>query len=185
MKKTLAALCALMLLFSLCACGGADSPKSQNPAANSVEAVLEQQMSGAAPAAETPAPPAAPTAAPRPEADVDLTKLSSTMIYSEVYNMMSDPESYVGKTVRAWGKFALFQGTDESGVVIPEQIYYACLISDATACCQQGLEFILGGDAKYPEDYPNKGSSIVVYGEFQTYMEGDTMYCHLVNAVLE
>ena len=31
--------------------------------------------------------------------DVDLTNLSSTMVYSEVYNMMSTPENYIGKTV--------------------------------------------------------------------------------------
>ena len=29
--------------------------------------------------------------------DVDLTLLSSTMVYSEVYNMMVDPDSYIGK----------------------------------------------------------------------------------------
>lgn len=32
--------------------------------------------------------------------DVDLTQLSSTMIYAEVYNMMVTPDEYVGKTVR-------------------------------------------------------------------------------------
>ena len=29
--------------------------------------------------------------------------LSSTMVYSEVYNMMVDPESYIGKTVKMDG----------------------------------------------------------------------------------
>ena len=31
--------------------------------------------------------------------DVDLTVLSSTMVYSEAYNMMYYPENYIGKTV--------------------------------------------------------------------------------------
>ena len=39
------------------------------------------------------------TAAPAPgnAVDVDLTELSSTMVYSEVYAMMTEPENYIGK----------------------------------------------------------------------------------------
>ena len=38
--------------------------------------------------------------------DVDLTVLSSTMVYSEVYNMVLEAEGYVGKTVKMNGLFA-------------------------------------------------------------------------------
>ena len=115
-------------------------------------------------------------------ADVDLTLLSSTMVYAEVNNMMTVPDDYVGKTVRMNGQFALYQGTDEQGNTIPGLEYYACVIADATACCQQGMEFILGGGQTYPEDYPEIGADITVVGEFQTYMEGPYMYCHLIDA---
>ncbi len=116
--------------------------------------------------------------------DVDLTKLSSTMVYSEVYAMMTSPQDYIGKTVKMNGQFALYQATDANGQPVPDQIYFACVIADATACCQQGLEFVLAGNAKYPDDYPELGTEITVVGEFQTYMEGTQQYCHLVNAEL-
>lgn len=108
--------------------------------------------------------------------DVDLTKLSSTMVYSEVYNMMTNPSDYMGKTVKMSGQFAVYH--DEAS----DNYYFACLIADATACCQQGLEFVLAGDYKYPNDYPELGSEIAVVGEFSTYKEGDNQYCTLINA---
>lgn len=116
--------------------------------------------------------------------DVDLTVLSSTMVYSEVYNMVMHPADYVGKTVKMTGQFVLYQAVDSSGKPVPGQIYYACVIADATACCQQGLEFILDGDPEYPEGYPEIGTQITVWGEFNTYMEGTLEYCHLTEAHL-
>lgn len=114
--------------------------------------------------------------------DIDLTMLSSTMVYSEVYNMMTEPENYIGKTVKMNGPFAIYQAVDENGQPVPNRIYFACVIADATACCQQGLEFVLSGDFKYPDDYPELGRDITVVGEFQTYIEDQYLYCHLVNA---
>jgi len=32
--------------------------------------------------------------------DVDLTEMSSTMIYSEVNNIMTNPDDYMGKTIK-------------------------------------------------------------------------------------
>ncbi|MBQ7706553.1 MAG: hypothetical protein IJT72_02090 [Lachnospiraceae bacterium] len=114
-----------------------------------------------------------------PEIDVDLTKLSSTMVYSEVYNMMVDPESYEGKTIKAYGPFSVY--TDET----TGKVYFACIIQDATACCSQGLEFQLAGDYTYPEDYPNVGDMITVTGEFSTYTEDGYLYVSLLDAKLE
>ena len=148
MKKTVCILFSVMLVLSLCSCG---AEKTQ-PAP-----------------AETPA----QTAAPAQNVDLDLTSLSSTMIYSEVYNIMSAPDDYIGKTIKMNGDFA----TDDNG------IYYFCIIRDATACCQQGIEFILDG-AQYPGDYPEIGSDITVLGTFERYYEGDTPYYHLMNAHL-
>ena len=69
--------------------------------------------------------------------DIDLTELSSTMVYSEVYNMMNTPDDYVGKTVKMKGTAASFYDDKE------KENYYACIIKDATACCSQGLEYTL------------------------------------------
>ncbi len=114
-----------------------------------------------------------------PEIDVDLTKLSSTMVYSEVYNMMVDPDSYEGKTIKAYGPFSVY--TDEA----TGKVYFACIIQDATACCSQGLEFQLAGDYTYPEDYPNVGDMITVTGKFSTYTEDGYLYISLLDAKLE
>lgn len=108
--------------------------------------------------------------------DIDLTRLSSTMVYSEVYNMMNSPESYVGKMVRMNGKLAVYK--------YPERNYYTCIIKDATACCQQGMEFLWAGNHKYPDDYPNEGDGIIVTGTFDIYYEGENKYVQLKDASL-
>jgi len=110
----------------------------------------------------------------KPAADVDLTQLSSTMVYSEVYNMMADPGSYIGKTIRMTGSYSAF--LDQNTNVV----YNVCMISDATACCAQGMEFVLREGLVYPE----LESDITVTGVFETYDEYGTTYCHLVNAEL-
>ncbi len=110
--------------------------------------------------------------------DVDLTILSSTMVYSEVYNMLSAPEDYIGKTVKMKGPLVVYHDNTTGNV------YFACLIQDATACCAQGLEFVLTDDYKYPDDYPEDGSEICVIGIFDTYKEGNLTYCTLREAKL-
>ena len=116
-------------------------------------------------------------AAPKEETasiDVDLSQLSSTMVYSEVYAMMTEPENYIGKTVKMHGNFA----TQEYN----GQRLYACIVQDATACCTQGLEFEPESTLSYPDDYPEPGAEITVTGTFDSYREevdGNT-YIYLV-----
>lgn len=110
--------------------------------------------------------------------DVDLTLLSSTMVYSEVYNMMVSPEGYIGKTVKMKGPFAHYH--DEA----TDNHYFACIIKDATACCAQGIEFVLTDDYVYPDDYPQVDEEICVVGVFTMYQEGNYTYCTLRNATL-
>ncbi len=107
---------------------------------------------------------------------VDLTALSSTMVYTEVYNMMTSPDNYIGKTVKMSGSYAVYH--DES----TDKYYHACIISDATACCSQGIEFELTDDYTYPDDYPEEGGQVCVVGTFDTYQEGDYTYCTLREA---
>lgn len=116
---------------------------------------------------------------PDGDVDVDLTKLSNTMVYSEVYNMMYTPENYIGKTVKMSGMFVAYTNQDES------QYYPAVIIADATACCSQGLEFVLEGNPSYPEGYPEMETEITVVGTFETYVEDGNTYCRLKNAKIE
>ena len=94
-------------------------------------------------------------------ADIDLTKLSATMVYAQVFNMIVEPEKFEGKMIKMRGQFAVYPMDKNENV-------FAVVISDATACCQQGLEFKWQGEHAYPADYPPKGSEIEVTGKFTT-----------------
>lgn len=153
------------LLFSVTAC----SSEAPAPAETQLPELLQPT--------DTPTP--EPTeAAPLPagDYDVDLTQLSSTLVYSEVSNMMTAPEDYIGKSVRMQGDFAVYED-EASG-----NVYLACIIQDATACCAQGIEFVPTGDWSYPEDFPELGTQITVSGTFGTYSEGEQMYVTLFDA---
>jgi len=108
--------------------------------------------------------------------DVDLTALSSTMVYSEVYSMMTEPDNYIGKVVKMKGSFTVFHDEGSS------DYFFACIVKDATACCAQGIEFQLAGEHEYPKDYPYDGDEICVVGVYDTYKDGDSTYCTLKNA---
>ena len=104
--------------------------------------------------------------------DVDLTVLSSSMVYAEVYNMMTVPSQYVGKIIKMQGIHDTMY--DDS----TDKQYYFCIIQDATACCAQGIEFVLEDESAYPDPQ----ETVTVIGRFETYMEGENMYCTLKDA---
>lgn len=110
--------------------------------------------------------------------DVDLTILNGTMVYAQVYDIISHPENYNGKSIRMHGPFAYFIG-DTTG-----KEYFAVLINDATACCAQGIEFVLAGDYHYPDDYPEINDEITVSGICDVYEENGFTYCQLLDAVM-
>ena len=111
--------------------------------------------------------------------DVDLTRLSSTMVYAEVYSMLSTPRNYIGKIVRMRGDYSFVKDPTS------DFMYHSCLIKDATACCAQGLEFVLKDEYKYPEDYPTPGEEVTIVGQFNFYSEGDFIFYNLIDAVWE
>lgn len=162
MRKTLCLLWGILLtagLFSSCSKGDALPPAMPAEGIGSTE-----YEAGASAASES-----------SRSIDVDLTKMSATMVYSEVYNMMALPDNYLGQTVRMQGQFQMYEGDGRN--------YYVVLIADALACCQQGMEFVLDGDYSYPEDYPEPGTEVTVTGVFDTYTEGEYMrFCQLIDA---
>ena len=200
MKKMISFVMCVLLVLAMTACGGNETGNSKSPnKPNGVNDVLEQGMAEADSRSDTEEQPSEQVGAsrkskvnkdapePEPESseevlgttdgiDVDLTTLSSTMVYSEVYNMMVSPDDYIGKTVKMDGKFALYY--DES----TGKYYFACIISDAAACCSQGIEFVLTDEYTYPDDYPKEGEEICVIGTFDTYREGEYTYCTLRDA---
>ena len=190
MKRLFCLLLAVCMMASLCACGKGSEKDAGNDASSSNE-----KSSASAESIPTPKEQETPDEQQTPEepeqtqtsadgVDVDLTVLSSTMVYSEVYNMLyNDPAHYLGKTVKARGGFSIYQLVTD-GVLQPDPVAYACIIADATACCADGMEFVLEGDYTYPDDYPELGAEITVIGEFQSYEENGMTWYHLVNARL-
>ena len=168
MKRILYSLVTLAIVFLLAACGNRAEQDAAQPSS-----VTSDNAAGASD------PDAGNSADDSTEqtGDVDLTTLSSTMVYAEVYNMMCAPQDYIGRNIKMSGQFSVFEDTASN------QIYYACVIADATACCQQGIEFVLADETlTYPDDYPALGETVTVMGEFQTYEENGYVYCHLVDA---
>ncbi len=108
--------------------------------------------------------------------DLDLANMSGTMVYAQIYQLLSDYEAYEGKIIRMKGWYDVYQD-EQTG-----KIYYSCIIPDATACCAQGIEFIWAGEHLFPDDYPEPGTGVMVTGQFETYMEDEYMYVHLVEA---
>lgn len=153
MKKIIAIMLVLVLTLSFVACSK-NSDKNENPNSKSTTKATEITTEAKS-------------------FDLDLTQLSSTLIYSEVYNMLITPDDYKGKIIKMKGLFN--QYTDEQ----TGKTYNAVIIPDATACCQQGLEFELSDKTN-----PNfeQGAEITVVGTFDTYSEGELLYCHLKNA---
>jgi hypothetical protein len=178
-----AILCLAVLLCAAACSGGATA---RTGGGKGVEDVLKERMAETSDASESAA--SGEETAPRSDykrdpsaasvpVDVDLSVLSGMLVYSEVYNMMTAPETYVGKTVKMSGQFTYFCKDADT-------FYYSCVIADATACCLQGIEFIPGGTYVFPDDYPLEGEEITVVGVFDTYTEGDVLYCTLRDAKL-
>lgn len=192
-KKTLITSIIVMALMASTACGGTDDAKRTAPVSQNITVstlIEEAQAEETEEVKEEPEVSASVEETPESESaeevtaeisdvDLDLTQLSKTMVYAEVYNIMVNPEDYVGKTVRMNGDYYIY--TDDT----TGQQYFYCVIRDATACCAQGIEFVLTDDYKFPEDYPEEGAFVTVSGRFDTYMEDDLLYCTLRDAVLE
>ena len=188
MKRIFCLLLAACMAVSLCACGkgsekdaGNDTPSSDVEVSAPTESIPAPNEQETPDEQQTPEEPEQ-TQTSADGVDVDLTVLSSTMVYSEVYNMLyNDPAHYFGKTVKAKGTFSIYQLVTD-GVLQPDPVSYACIISDAAACCAEGVEFVLESDLTYPDDYPELGTEITVIGEFQPYEENGVTWYHLVNA---
>ena len=99
--------------------------------------------------------------------DVDLTALGSTMVYAEVYTMMTKPDDYIGKTIKANGPYvtSLYEGS----------YYHFVLVDGVDSCCPEGLMFVWSGENSYPEEE----TRIEVVGVFGSYEGFDFPYYYL------
>lgn len=160
MKKVICLILSALMLLSLAACSDSKTYTTETVVSAKADPTDAPEEDAAAPSADG--------------IDVDLTAMSSTMVYSEVLNMQQTPDKYLGKVVKMHGPFSVTE--------IDGNRYFACIISDATACCSSGIEFDLKGDHSYPDDYPAENTDITVVGTFTTYMEGTSKYLQLKDA---
>ena len=177
MKRLLCLLLAALTVLSLGACGEKSGAPTTEETTSSTTASEEPKPLETLPLETAPSKDTAESTV------VDLTALSSTMVYGEVFAMMSSPEDYVGKTVKMQGIFSKGQlyaagSLNDGGTV------FACVIQDATACCAQGIPFELAGDYTYPQDYPELGDTITVVGTFEIHEQEGMEFCRLRDAEL-
>ena len=179
MKRLLCLLLAALTVLGLGACGEKSGAPTEEPTFPTTASEEPKPLeTGTTEQTET-----TPTADTAESTLVDLTALSSTMVYAEVFAMMSSPEDYVGKTVKMQGIFSKGQlyaagSLNDGGTV------FACVIQDATACCAQGIPFELAGDYTYPRDYPELGDTITVVGTFEIHEQEGMEFCRLRDAEL-
>lgn len=103
--------------------------------------------------------------------DYDLTNMSSTMIYAEVFNMLIEPEKYENKRVKMKGFFTIYNEGSNDEV-------YSVIVPDATACCQQGIEFFYD----FKDNKPVANSEITVTGIFNIHMLNDGISYNYIKA---
>ena len=106
---------------------------------------------------------------------IDLSEMDANMVYSEVFAMMTEPEQFMGKTIKMTGICNRYTDINTGAD------YYACIVKDATACCAQGIEFRLPEGEAYPE----YGSEMTVTGTFGSYFEGNNEYYLLTDAKVD
>lgn len=100
----------------------------------------------------------------------DLSRLSSTMAYAQLYTMLTEPEQFVGQTVKVQGQY--YSSPAEDGV--PQ--YHFVIVFDAAACCELGVEFLWTGN--HPaSDYPALMSIVEMTGLFDICNDGGERFC--------
>ena len=114
--------------------------------------------------------------------DVDLNNLNANVVYSQVFLMMTEPDKFIGKRIRMSGQFNVYAAEEGNPSGVTE--YYAIIIADAQACCQQGIEFVWPGHT-YPDGFPEVKSNASVTGIFEVYEENGKKYCRLVADTVE
>ena len=94
--------------------------------------------------------------------DLDLTQIGDVMVYGIVVEMLTQPESYLGQTVRVSGFYEPFFSPRTE-----LEHHFVRIVGSAT-CCPQFLE-IRWTDDNIPGNLPNEGVEIEVIGVFGLY----------------
>ena len=193
MKKILACIICLTLAFGVTACGKASDKdsngdtkiisdaknKQENSKSDTKKEVSKKEVAGDAGKGKSSK---SKSKTKSNKIDVDLNNLNANVVYSQVYLMMTEPDKFIGKRIRMSGQFNVYAAQEGNPSGVTE--YYAIIIADAQACCQQGIEFVWPGHT-YPEGFPEVKSNASVTGIFEVYDENGKKYCRLVADTVE
>lgn len=193
MKKILACIICLTLAFGVTACGKASDKdsngdtkiisdaknKQENSKSNTKKDVSKKEVAGDAGKGKSSK---SKSKTNSNKIDVDLNNLNANVVYSQVFLMMTEPDKFIGKRIRMSGQFNVYAAQEGNPSGVTE--YYAIIIADAQACCQQGIEFVWPGHT-YPDGFPEVKSNASVTGIFEVYEENGKKYCRLVADTVE
>lgn len=200
MKKILACIICLTLAFGVTACGKASDKdsngdtkiisdaknKQENSKSDTKKEVSKKEVAGDAGKGKS-SKTKSKTNSNKSKTnsnkiDVDLNNLNANVVYSQVFLMMTEPDKFIGKRIRMSGQFNVYAAEEGNPSGVTE--YYAIIIADAQACCQQGIEFVWPGHT-YPEGFPEVKSNASVTGIFEVYEENGKKYCRLIADTVE
>ena len=193
MKKILACIICLTLAFGVTACGKASDKdsngdtkiisdaknKQENSKSDTKKEVSKKEVAGDAGKGKSSKNKSKTNSN---KIDVDLNNLNANVVYSQVFLMMTEPDKFIGKRIRMSGQFNVYAAQEGNPSGVTE--YYAIIIADAQACCQQGIEFVWPGHT-YPDGFPEVKSNASVTGIFEVYEENGKKYCCLVADTVE
>lgn len=193
MKKILACIICLTLAFGVTACGKASDKdsngdtkiisdaknKQENSKSNTKKEVSKKEVAGDAGKGKSSK---SKSKTSSNKIDVDLNNLNANVVYAQVFQMMTEPDKFIGKRIRMSGQFNVYAAQEGNPSGVTE--YYAIIIADAQACCQQGIEFVWPGHT-YPDGFPEVKSNASVTGIFEVYEENGKKYCRLVADTVE
>lgn len=193
MKKILACIICLTIAFGVTACGKASDKdsngdtkiisdaknKQENSKSNTKKEVSKKEVNKKEVAGDAGKGKSSKSKSKTKgnKIDVDLNNLNANVVYSQVFLMMTEPDKFIGKRIRMSGQFNVYAAEEGNPSGVTE--YYAIIIADAQACCQQGIEFVWPGHT-YPEGFPEVKSNASVTGIFEVYEENGKKYCRLV-----
>lgn len=198
MKKILACIICLTLAFGVTACGKASDKdsngdtkiisdaknKQENSKSNTKKEVSKKEVNKKEVAGDAGKGKSSKSKSKTNgnKIDVDLNNLNANVVYSQVFLMMTEPDKFIGKRIRMSGQFNVYAAEEGNPSGVTE--YYAIIIADAQACCQQGIEFVWPGHT-YPEGFPEVKSNASVTGIFEVYEENGKKYCRLIADTVE
>lgn len=96
--------------------------------------------------------------------DIDFTKMNFNIYSSILFEISTEPEKYLNKTIKIDGQY---DTVEYEGIR-----YYAVINWDLTGCCPTGLNFIPPDTMQYPLDFPMEGSNIIVIGRIEKAFNG-------------